>query len=97
MKTKLCRPVLIDSKETKIGLKIFKEFDGSLSYSGKTSEIPEELAKKYVRLLTPGHIISLWQNYKYSIPQQVCFTKCSAKESIQSACPEEYCIIYEIK
>lgn len=65
-------------------------------YKGKTSEIPEELVMKYIELLTPGCMISLWRNYKYDKPQPVDITYCSAKESIQSACPQEYCIIYKI-
>lgn len=67
-----------------------------LLYQGKTNEISEELAKECAELLTPKHPISLWRNYKYDKPQPASFTKCTAKESIQSACDKEYCIIYKV-
>lgn len=57
-------------------------------FSGKTSEISEEVAKEcvyirpyvntYLRYDKSGHLFS-------------------AKESIKSACPEEYCIVYKTK
>ena len=54
-------------------------------YAGKTSEIPEELAKECV--LPP---VNGYRNYK-----NLWINVNTAKESIQSACPEEYCIIYK--
>ena len=67
-------------------------------YKGKTSEIPEELAKELVD--TIPHVLFgvkivdiygnavLFKNYKINK-----FTKRSGKRSIQSACPFNYCII----
>lgn len=69
----------------------------NIIYSVKTSEIPEELAKECVKLLTPKHAISLYQNYKYKLPQLVSFTRTTARESIKTACYKEYCIIYKTK
>lgn len=73
-------------------------FDAKIIYKGKISEIPEEIVKEsvdYDRYLgfrkynIPAHIkIKDWTaNWGFT----------SAKESIQSACPEEYCIIYKTK
>lgn len=66
-------------------------------YSGKTSEISEELAKECVEILAKTTMGNFYRNYQYNKPQPVSFTKCTAKESIQSACPHEYCIIYKTK
>jgi hypothetical protein len=65
-------------------------------YSGKTSEIPEELAKECVQILAKTSLGNFYRNYQYDKPQPVAFTKCTAKESIQSACGKKYCIIYKI-
>ena len=62
-------------------------------YSGKTSEIPEELAEECVRNY---NIDGLYENYKMSSQYGEYMHK-SAKESIQSACSQEYCIIYKTK
>ena len=69
-------------------------------YSGKTSEIPEEIAKELVDTIphilygmritdTSGNDV-LFKNYKINK-----FVKKSGKRSIQSACDKEYCIIYK--
>lgn len=76
------------------------EKDIELLYSGKTSEIPEELAKECVNTIphyfygmrivdTDGNDV-LFKNYKINK-----FVKRSGKRSIQSACPNEFCIIYK--
>lgn len=62
-------------------------------YSGKTSEIPEEIASQCCKYHTiyEGNIHYkeygniTWSTYPYI----------EAKESIQSACNKEYCIIYK--
>jgi hypothetical protein len=69
-------------------------------YEGKTSEIPEELAKELVDTIphifygmritdTSGNNV-LFKNYKINK-----FVKRSGKRSIQSACNQEFCIIYK--
>lgn len=74
--------------------------ESTVLYRGKTSEIPEELAKELVD--TIPHILFgvkivdiygnavLFKNYKINK-----FTKRSGKRSIRSACPFNYCIIYK--
>ena len=59
-------------------------------YSGKTSEIPEELAKECAEIIELTDTKYLCVDYNGNSP---CFL--SAKQSIQSACQEEYCIIYK--
>lgn len=66
-------------------------------YIGKTSEISEELAKTCAEILAKTTMGNFYRNYQYNKPQPVSFTKCKAKESIQSACSQEYCIIYKTK
>jgi hypothetical protein len=74
-------------------------------YSGKTSEIPEELAKECIIQLVlckgtkmdDGTILQEdicfgFKNYKLGFGV-VDFE--TAKESIQSACLQEFCIIYK--
>lgn len=69
-----------------------------LLYAGRTSEIPEELAEEYAcRIIenTIGADLPLefkgnWYNHI-----DYCNHCKTAKQSIQSACPEEYCIIYK--
>ena len=66
-----------------------------LIYSGKTSEIPEELAKECVKSVwfetdVIGGCYMVYQDYG----EDDCWLD-EATESIQSACPEEYCIIYK--
>ena len=59
-------------------------------YIGKTSEIPEELAKECVAKTR----LRNFKNYKTF---RFCGSPFTAKESIQSACSDEFCIIYKIK
>ena len=72
----------------------------ALLYEGRTSEIPEELAKELVDTIshifygmritdTSGNNV-LFKNYKINK-----FVKRSGKRSIQSACDKEFCIIYK--
>lgn len=68
-------------------------------YAGKTSEIPEEILRDVCELQnyfnTLEYInqdIDRYKNYKVT---EYTWYDCTAKESIQSACPEEYCIIYK--
>ena len=72
-----------------------------LLYSGKTSEISEVLAKKCVKKSLPN--FNTYLNYdqkrgKNNTPfdkTELMWFK-TAKESIQSACKDEYCLIYKI-
>jgi len=68
-------------------------FRTTIMYFGKTSEISEESAKECVRnWRTDG----LYNNYLMEPQYEECMFK-TAKESIQSACQDEYCIIYKIE
>lgn len=67
-------------------------------YIGKTSEISEEMAKRCVEI----HPNIGFKNY--NVPSHIKikdwtsnWDKFTAKESIQSACDKEYCIIYKTK
>lgn len=68
------------------------KLDNKVIYSGKTSEISEELAKKCVDTYHHGLEDETWTNY--SGFDYYCFTP---KESIKSACSQDFCIIYKIK
>lgn len=81
----------------------FKLKDGSIPtnaiYFGKTSEILEELAEECVIInLWEGRIDSYRKYNKENFNIKCCDdNNCnSAKESIQSACNQEYCIIYKV-
>jgi len=69
-----------------------------LLYEGKTSEIPEELAKECVSKMISNNppldqeIKFRGKYYNYSSISNYCKT---ATESIQSACNKEFCIIYK--
>lgn len=73
----------------------------NILYSGKTSDIPEELAKECVKW---EHIVlsataiktGSGQTYKDYSGEKRWYIY-SAKESIQSACSQPYCIIYKTK
>ena len=69
--------------------------DTPIVYFGKTSDIPEEIAKKCVELTSTGLYKSyIWNDDKveeYGI-QPLSNT---AKESVQSACNREYCIVFK--
>lgn len=59
-------------------------------YSGKTSEISEDLAEEVVESGVIGGVSGIWYKDYGDI-----FEFKTAKESIQSACNKEYCIIYK--
>lgn len=72
-------------------------------YHGKTSEIPEEIAKKCVKKFNNpcaiGNCHGKFYDYSqknrtYTVADKLLNT---VKESIQSACNQEYCIIYKEK
>jgi hypothetical protein len=60
-------------------------------YIGKTFEIPEELAKELVE--NDGSGVS-YKDYDLFRGHLINFLE-TAKESIQSACKEEFCVIYK--
>lgn len=64
----------------------------SAIYYGKTLEIPEEIGKKCVDILPPIANFGDWCFKNYSNKEKFCT---HPKESIQSACDYEYCIIYK--
>ena len=67
-------------------------------YAGATVSIPEIVASKCAKSLVEiNNKPAFYQNYKYSLPQPVSFTKCTATESIVSACDKSYCVIYKTK
>lgn len=68
-------------------------------YYGKTSEIPKKLAKTCVIINIWEGCIDSYKNYNKSfIPNKADdSTYSTPKASIQSACPQEYCIIYKTK
>ena len=63
-----------------------------LLYAGKTSEIPEDVAEECAEWDYVYMDIVRWTNYKTLSHDDNLNT---AKQSIQSACQEEYCIIYK--
>lgn len=66
---------------------------GSPMYFGKTSDIPEEVAKDCVEYV---HGVNGIGYRDYSIFTMVNHKE-TAKQSIQSACDKPYCIIYKTK
>ena len=71
----------------------------SILYEGKTSEIPEDVAKECVEIKGMYPTKTLYKDYiDYTKGQHTNSYKplYFAIESIQSACPEEFCIIYKI-
>ena len=66
-----------------------------LIYAGKTSDISEEIAKECVEVTATG----LFKNYIRSDEKVQDYgmqpISTTAKESIQSACNREYCIIFK--
>lgn len=92
-----------DFKRYERTIELFKESkiqdpwkqDEYILYKGKTSEISEELAKRIIPFM-------FWDKksdkdrprFKTYKPTVVSYEFLDYKESIQSACPEEYCIIY---
>ncbi len=98
MKTNLKENIWIEGFDDNFGLgyraknaTYFKE----CLYYGKTSEIPEEIAKRHIK--NDGDSLGEWfKDYSSSIDNNPPYSKETAKESIQSACDKEYCIIYKI-
>ena len=72
-----------------------------LLYQGKTSEIPEEITRSVCELQdvfnTPEYINQNIDRYKNYEVTKYTWYDCTVKESIKSACPQKYCIIYKIK
>ena len=70
-----------------------------LLYEGKTSEIPKEIAKECVEQIGEWFIgnTPIYQNYidENNIPVMKRHVILNSKQSIQSACEKEYCIIYK--
>ena len=99
MKVELKEGIFIEGSsnvEYFYGLEAWVNHYGSgVIYQGKTSEIPEELASQCCKYQNSyegepfykkyGDVI--WTIYPYK----------TAKESIQSACQNEYCIIYKTR
>ena len=65
-------------------------------YSGFTSEISESLASKICDWMFWDEIPERKRYYNYGKRIGVSFPYLTAKESIQSACNKEYCIIYKL-
>lgn len=70
-------------------------------YFGGTSEIPKEIAREVCELQQvfndPKYIeqdIDRYRNYRLT---NYIWFDCTAKQSIMSACSQEYCIIYKTK
>jgi hypothetical protein len=86
----------------KLGKYSYLDKDKIVVYYGKTSEITEEVAKKCVQYSKPHYNSYLnytqirgKNNTSYSKDEKMWFK--TAKESIQSACNQPYCIIYKKK
>lgn len=63
-------------------------------YQGKTSEISEDLAKTCVKF--SGSSVKDYALSREPHPQ-VYDNKFTGKESIQTACSQDYCIIFKVK
>lgn len=89
MKTNLKDNIWIEGFNSFTGLSFALVAGVKPIYSGKTSEISEELAKECVE----------WSEFDKDILSYYHYSKAfkTAKESIQSACDKEYCIIYKIQ
>jgi len=95
MKIKLKQGIFIEGFDESIYLDCASDIGINLYvviYKGKTSEISEELAKICVKY--SGNSIKDYTLSKEPHPQ-VYDNKFNAKESIQSACNQKYCIIYK--
>lgn len=95
MRTELKEGIFIEGFDEKIHLNltcdVYFEDTHNILYKGKTSDIPEEVAKEGVKnWRTDG----LYNNYKIESQYEEYLFK-TAKQSIQSACDKEYCIIYK--
>ncbi len=84
-------------------LRISENDNPEIVYSGKTSDIPEEIAKECVLKMmcvnAEDLVHAMYRRYHagnmevQSLTHQ--YSCVSAKESIQSACNQEYCIIFK--
>ena len=87
-----------ETQECRINMQREKNNYSIILYQGKTSEIPEGLAKEYVDIDYFGEYFQgMWQyqgyrNFDINTPYDHVHT---AKQSIHSACDKEYCIIYK--
>lgn len=61
----------------------------AILYHGKTSDIPEEIANGCVDCFKNEYYLDYSSEIKYLYEFK------TAKESIQSACSQEYCIIFK--
>lgn len=91
-----------DEKDLQVLCGIEAEDSGyNLLYEGKTSEIPEEITRSVCELQdvfnTPEYINQNIDRYKNYEVTKYTWYDCTAKESIQSACQNEFCIIYKTK
>ena len=70
-------------------------------YIGKTSEISEEMAKELITQIGTYFIgdIPIYKNYtdEQHLPVMKRHQMLNTKQAIQSACSQEYCIIYKTK
>lgn len=68
--------------------------EGEVIYQGKTSEIHEKIAKECVHKFNNNAFKDYSVNFN-GIRDIIHVYKITAKKSIQSACNQEYCIIYK--
>ena len=101
MKTNLKNEIWIEGFDTTNELVSKKEYfpiiDGKLQniiYSGKTSGIPEELASQCCKYQNSYEGEPFYKEYGDATWATHPYE--TAKESIESACNKEYCIIYKI-
>ena len=102
MKTQLKDNIFIEGYNKKdLGALIaieLEDFGYNIIYNGKTSEIPEEIAKGCADFHPNIHYKDYSiEGYKKVKDWTDNWTKLTAKESIQSACNQTYCIIYKEK
>lgn len=69
--------------------------DRDVLYIGVTYKISEEIAKKYVHFYFPFDSDNSKLFKDYSLEDESLHNFETAKESILSACEDEYCIIYK--
>lgn len=108
MKTNLREDIYIEGFDELVQLNticdVYFEDVNAILYRGKTSEVPEELARQLVEfkrniagsaLIVPRELL-LFKTYAYA--RSNCqFVFRTAVRSILSACPKNYCVIYKPK
>ena len=95
-KTNLKNNIWIEGFNDNFGLKYNSEKSTRIKeclYYGKTSEISEELASQCCNYINQFDGATFYKDY--SVFHNVYNFKI-AKESIQSVCDKEYCIIYKV-